>query len=92
MFADVLLATDAVEQAIAVPADAVIQQDGLPVAFVQSGGETFEKRVLELGVRDGNWVEVRRGLDVGDRVVTHGAYLVRLASSAPDSFGHGHLH
>ena len=62
------------------------------MAFVQLDGEHFEKRVLELGVRDGDWVEVLQGLRLGDRVVTRGAYLVRLAGSAPDSFGHGHVH
>lgn len=92
LFVDGQLAVEAVEQVLALPATAIVRQDGLDVAFVQTGGESFEKRVLELGVRDGRFVEVRRGLEAGERAVTRGAYLVRLAASAPDSFGHGHVH
>ena len=92
MYADAQLGLDLREGVVAIPASAIVQQDGLSVAFVQLDGEHFEKRVLELGVRDGDWVEVLQGLRLGDRVVTRGAYLVRLAGSAPDSFGHGHVH
>ena len=92
MFADALLAVEAVPGALAIPRSAVVQQDGLSVAFVLLDGEHFEKRGLDLGVEDGDWVEVRRGLDTGERIVFDGAYLIRLAASAPDSFGHGHVH
>ena len=92
MFADALLAVQARPDVVAIPRAAVVQQDGLNVAFVQIDGEHFEKRVLDLGVEDGAWVEVRRGLEEGERVVFDGAYLIRLAASAPDSFGHGHVH
>jgi RND family efflux transporter MFP subunit len=92
MFADVLLAAGAVEDAVAIPELAVVQQDGLSVAFVMLDGEHFEKRVLQTGIRDGGLIEVKSGLQAGERVVTRGAYLVRLAASAPDSFGHGHVH
>lgn len=92
MFADVLLASGAVENAVAIPESAVVQQDGLSVAYVMLDGEHFEKRVLQTGIRDGGMIEVKSGLQAGERVVTRGAYLVRLAASAPDSFGHGHVH
>lgn len=92
MFADVLLASGAVENAVAIPESAIVQQDGQSVAFVMLDGEHFEKRVLQTGIRDAGMVEVKSGLQAGERVVTRGAYLVRLAASAPDSFGHGHVH
>jgi RND family efflux transporter MFP subunit len=92
MFADVLLASGSIEDAVAIPESAIVQQDGLSVAFVMLDGEHFEKRVLQLGIRDAGMVEVKGGLEAGERVVTRGAYLVRLAASAPDSFGHGHVH
>ena len=66
--------------------------NGRPVAFVLLSGETFQKRVLELGIRDGRFVEVKSGLKEGERVVTKGAYLVKLASASPASFGAGHAH
>ena len=65
---------------------------GRPTAFVLVHGEAFQKRVLDLGIRDGPLVEVRAGISEGDRVVTRGAYLVKLAAASPASFGAGHAH
>ena len=92
MFADVFLETQTAVQAIAVPEQAVVMDNGRPVAFVLIDGETFQKRDLKLGIRDGALVEVLAGIEEGDRVVTNGAYLVRLASASPASFGAGHAH
>jgi len=92
MFADVFLETKTVRNALAVPADAVIRDNGISVAYVMLGGEEFERRELELGIQDGEWFEVLSGLDPGDRIVTRGAYLVKLASAGGDTFGHGHVH
>jgi cobalt-zinc-cadmium efflux system membrane fusion protein len=55
-------------------------------------GELFQKRDLELGVKDGAWVEVLRGVEAGERVATRGAYIVKLAALSPASFGAGHAH
>jgi membrane fusion protein, heavy metal efflux system len=92
MFADVFLATKTVKDAVAVPANAVIRDNGISVAYVMVGGEEFERRELELGIKDGEWLEVLSGLEQGDRIVTRGAYLVKLASAGGDTFGHGHVH
>jgi multidrug efflux pump subunit AcrA (membrane-fusion protein) len=84
--------TDAVREALAVPVAALIDDAGQMVAFVQKSGEAFERRTLVLGVRDGDFVEVKGGLAEGERVVTLGAYDVRLAATAPAAIGHGHAH
>jgi multidrug efflux pump subunit AcrA (membrane-fusion protein) len=47
---------------------------------------------VRLGIRDGDYVQVIEGVAPGERVVTRGAYLVRLAGSAPAAAGHGHAH
>ena len=77
---------------LAVPDSAIVEEDGQYVAFVQLGGETFDKRTLKLGIRDGNWVQVREGLSEGERVVTKGAYAIRLASVSSVIPAHGHAH
>jgi membrane fusion protein, heavy metal efflux system len=92
MFADVYLETGRADRTVAIPESAIVMDGGRPVAFVLLGGETFQKRSLDLGLRDGPLVEVRSGLQAGERVVTRGAYLVKLASASPASFGHGHAH
>jgi membrane fusion protein, heavy metal efflux system len=77
---------------LAVPDSAIVEEDGQFVAFVQLAGETFDKRTLKLGVRDGNWVQVREGLSEGERIVTKGAYAIRLASVSSVIPAHGHAH
>ena len=72
--------------------DTVVEEDGRPIAFVQVSGETFEKRDLELGIRDGNLIQVLSGVAEGERVVTKGAYAVRLASVSSAIPAHGHVH
>lgn len=92
MLAQLSLVTARADAAVAIPADAVISEQGLPTAYVMLAGETFEKRELELGIRDGEFVEVLRGIAPGERVATRGAYVVKLAALSPASFGHGHAH
>jgi RND family efflux transporter MFP subunit len=77
----------------AIPSRAVRNEDGLSVAYVQLGGERFERRVLTLGPSDGEWTLVMSGVRPGERVVTEGAYQVRLASlSTSEIADHGHPH
>lgn len=84
--------TAAPEERLAIPRRAVIDDDGRPVAYVQSAGETFARRPVELGLVDGDWVEVLSGVSPGDRVVSRGAYYVKLAAAGGQEIGHGHAH
>ncbi|MFU8817947.1 MAG: efflux RND transporter periplasmic adaptor subunit, partial [Pseudomonadales bacterium] len=79
-------------QRLAVPRSAVIDDGGRSVVYVQTGGENFSRRPVELGVVDGGWVQVSHGLAPGERVVSEGAYLVKLAATGGDELGHGHAH
>jgi cobalt-zinc-cadmium efflux system membrane fusion protein len=65
MFARVHLLTGAPLTAVAVPETAVLEDGGQEVAYVQTEGETFERRVVRLGVRDGGYVEVKQGVERG---------------------------
>jgi RND family efflux transporter MFP subunit len=75
-----------------VPKEAVLTQAGRPYVFVQIGGESFARRFIEVGVRDGDLVGVRAGVQLGERVVTFGAYDVQLASAAGGLPAEGHVH
>ena len=77
---------------IAIPNEAILDDNGTPVAYVQTGGETFARRVLNLGERDGTRTQVLAGLSLGEMVVTVGAYQVRLASLSGGDFAGGHAH
>ena len=79
--------------ALAVPAAAIVDEDGLLVAYVMVGGETFERRILTVDATDGEWTTVLSGVLRGERVVTSGQYQIKLASlntSEISDVGHAH--
>jgi RND family efflux transporter MFP subunit len=75
-----------------VPSAAIVDDAGRPIVFVQREGETFERRAVTVGPRSGDLVQIIEGVTAGDRVVTQGAYLVRLASLSTSVPAHGHVH
>jgi membrane fusion protein, heavy metal efflux system len=86
-----LLMDEAASQPV-VPASALVDDAGRPIVFVQREGEAFERRPVTLGARSGSVVQVTSGVKAGERVVTTGAYLVRLASLSTQVPSHGHVH
>lgn len=77
---------------VSVPANAVVDDGGQTIVFVQTGGESFERRPVKVGgPREGGFLQVE-GVEAGERVVTRGAHLVRLAALSPQTPGHGHVH
>jgi RND family efflux transporter MFP subunit len=91
-FATVWIAIGAPVRALAVPETAIVDDAGRRVAYVQVGGEAFERRVLALGARSGGWVQVKAGLAAGEHVVTSGAYDIKLAAAGGAVPEHGHAH
>ena len=91
-FASLTVAAGEPVTALAVPASALLQEGGQWIAYVQAEGESFERRVVRTGIQSRGWVEVRGGLEQGERVVTTGAYDVKLAASAGGAPAHGHSH
>jgi cobalt-zinc-cadmium efflux system membrane fusion protein len=90
--ADVHLLSGEPQTLLALPEEALIDDNGLWVAFVEVEGEAFERRILEIVVRDRGFVGVRGNLHAGERVATHGAYAVKLAASSGAVPAHGHSH
>lgn len=93
MLAQARLFIGEAESGVAVPDEAIREEDGLHVAYVEVGGESFQRRVLDRGPGDGEWTIVRNGIAAGERVVIDGAYQVRLASLGDvEAADHGHAH
>lgn len=86
------LETARVEDALAIPRSAIVDEEARPIVFVQVSGETFQKRDLRLGIRDGEWVQVLSGIAEGERIVTKEAFAIRLASVSSVIPAHGHAH
>ncbi len=92
MTARVAVGTGERLEGVVIPLSAVLEEDGHPVAYVQSSGERFERRELVLGGSDQALALVRSGIRAGERVVTGAAYQVKLASLSSAVPAHGHEH
>jgi cobalt-zinc-cadmium efflux system membrane fusion protein len=63
--------------ALAVPGEA-IQSDGQnPIVFVQVGERAFEARQVELGITEGKYTEIRKGVRAGELVVRAGSHVLK---------------
>ncbi|MDE0357651.1 MAG: efflux RND transporter periplasmic adaptor subunit [Gammaproteobacteria bacterium] len=76
----------------AVPASAIQDENGLSVVYVKVTGDTFDRRVIDVGASDGSWTLVASGLEIGEQVVTTGAYQVNLAALGTIEPSDGHAH
>ena len=79
-------------KAVLIPEDALVDDGGRPVVFIHRAGEKFVRRPVEVGYRQSGMVEIISGVEAGDRIVTKGAYLIRLAALSTQIPAHGHVH
>lgn len=91
-FARVYIANGTPHVAAAIPNSALVDDSGIPIAYVQVEGESFERRVLRLGVSDRGYIEVISGVKAGEHVVSRGAWAVKLSSASGTVPPHGHSH
>jgi len=75
-----------------IPVNALLEDYGSYSVIVQLSGEGFERRPVKIGKRNGENVEILQGLEVGEVVVTKGAYQVKMASMSGSTPAHGHEH
>jgi RND family efflux transporter MFP subunit len=75
-----------------IPVDALLEDYGSYSVMVQLSGESFERRPIKIGKHNGENVEILQGLQVGEVVVTTGAYQVKMASMSGSTPAHGHEH
>lgn len=75
-----------------IPVNALLEDYGSYSVIVQLSGESFERRPVKIGKRNGENVEILQGLEVGEVVVTKGAYQVKMASMSGSTPAHGHEH
>lgn len=71
MFGRAAIVVDVHKGATVIPATALSITSGKRFAFVVKG-DKVERRELTIGVDEGNWLEVAKGLSAGEEVVTTG--------------------
>ncbi|HAY33621.1 MAG TPA: efflux RND transporter periplasmic adaptor subunit [Ignavibacteria bacterium] len=91
-FVEVFLISSEIENALIIPVSSLIEEQGLFYVYVQTGGESFQKREVKTGPGDGINIEIVSGVNEGERVVTKGAYNIKLAAMSGSIPDHGHEH
>ena len=76
MFAEVTIASDTQDDAIVVPAEAVVRSGDRTQAFVVRAPGKFEPRDIETGIESDGFVTVLEGIAEGEEVVTSAQFLV----------------
>ena len=92
MSIELLVRTSREEHSLVIPHEALVDEDGRMVVFVQLDGETFEKRHVTIGGDDGLNAVVRNGLLQGERIVVNSPYSILLAQAGTSVPAHGHAH
>lgn len=76
---------------LAIPTQSIFEDQGLPIVYIHSEGESFEKRIVKTSFVYQDWTGIETGLSENERVVTSGGYLIKLASTS-EVIGHAHTH
>jgi membrane fusion protein, copper/silver efflux system len=91
MFVQVSLETALVSNVVAVPRSAVLDTGKEKVIYVAKGSGVFEKRPVEASIAGDDYYAITRGIQEGERVVTHGNFLIdsqtRLTGTITGMFG-----
>lgn len=90
--AEVFLKFTPIPNTLIIPVSALMEEQGNFYVYVQLGGESFQKREIKIGASDGENVQVISGVSEGERVVTKGAYQIKLSSASGELPAHGHEH
>ena len=91
MQANIRLAAGVPREVVSIAAEAVLEHEGRDIVYVLLSGEEFERRDVILGDRYGDQVSVLAGVEPGERVVTQGAYQLKLQELQPADPG-AHTH
>ncbi len=77
MFANFDITVAPPRKSLAVPQDGVVREgDGTMTVWVTANRKKFEKRVVQIGLTDGGFVEIREGVQGGELVATDGSLFI----------------
>ncbi len=65
------------KQAVAIPRSALVQVDGKPTVFVEVAERSVMPRTIEIGAQGPDFIEVKSGLETGERIVTEGVFALK---------------
>lgn len=92
-FVTLYITTEGENEVVTIPNTGIVEDMGAYFVFVQITPEQFEKREVALGATDGERTVLASGVKAGERVVSKGAIMVKLAAGAGALDPHaGHVH
>lgn len=91
MFVSVELIYGSDKEVLAVPQSAVQELNGEDIVFVMEDINKFALREVALGQSFGDYVEIKKGAQENEKVVTQGSFSLK-SEKAKESFGDGHGH
>lgn len=91
-FAEIWLLSAPRQNVISLPATALTDEQGQKFVYVQIEPDAFVKRPIVTGETDGTRIEIRSGLQPGERVAVQGAIQIKLAAAGNAIPEHGHSH
>ncbi|EMI40724.1 efflux RND transporter periplasmic adaptor subunit [Rhodopirellula sp. SWK7] len=77
MFVRVTIPVGKARNALSVKPESIVQHENQSFVFVDQSGGTFRRVDVATGHASDEWVEVKTGLQPGQSVVTHGAFLLK---------------
>jgi membrane fusion protein, heavy metal efflux system len=77
MFAAVKLFLPGTDETLAVPRNAVLEDEGRSFVFVHYSGEYYVRRPVVTGRTWATWIEIKKGLTEAQTVVDEGAFLMK---------------
>ena len=91
-FVEIYLLSQPMEGVLTLPESALTEEQGSFFVYRQLDEECYEKQLVTVGASDGERVQILNGIHAGDRIVTGGAYQVKLASASNAIPAHTHEH
>jgi len=89
-FAEVYLIGNEIKDAIVVPNSAIMEEYGKLYVFVADDDGDFIKRYIKTGYNNGEYTQVVSGLSENEKIVSEGAYQIKLSQSATSAPSHNH--
>lgn len=76
MFADIKILLEQRENAVTVPIEAVLDDLDKKIIFVREG-DNFLYRIVEVGPKFNGYIEIKKGVKIGETIVVEGNYQLR---------------
>ena len=94
MFATVAVSTGLSTNAMVLPKEALVEDEGRFFVFVQSSGEKFARREVQIGLSEDKLVQIVKGVEPHEWVVVKGSYYLKQAamSGNKEDAHAGHAH